>query len=45
MSKLLSSALVEALCLPALATPVASKPVAGAGLPIIAFGVGGLGIY
>jgi hypothetical protein len=46
MSKLLlSSALVAALCGPALATPVASNPVAGAELPIIAFGVGGLGTY
>jgi hypothetical protein len=46
MSKLfLSSAVVAALCGPALATPVAFNPVAGAGLPIIALGVGGLGIY
>ena len=46
MSKLLlSPALGAALCGQALATPVASTPVAGAGLPIIALGVGGLGIY
>jgi hypothetical protein len=47
MSKLfLSSALVAAFCVPALATPVASSPVAGAGFPIIALGLGGLvGIY
>jgi hypothetical protein len=45
MSKpLLSPALVATLCGPALATPVAFNPVAGAGLPIIALGVDGLGI-
>lgn len=46
MSKLLlSSALVVALCGLALATPIASTPIAGAGLPIIAVGLGGLGLY
>ena len=62
MSKLLlSSALVAALCVPALAGNQdgnnqgqnggsghvygAPGPIAGAGLPIIALGVGGLGIY
>jgi hypothetical protein len=61
---LLSSALVAALCVPALAgnqggnnqgpnqggnnqggTRAAPGPVAGAGLPVIALGLGGLGIY
>ena len=58
---LLSSALVAALCVPALAqnqggnmggnmiggghTHAAPGPVAGAGLPGIALGLGGLGVY